>query len=106
MIDLNEKFDLLNAVCFSGKLKPIGLRFKTWGNTDGVFVVDGEVVNIDISCALEDNEAALIPILLHEMVHYFLYMNNSIGRDSHDKVFKSKIKEVELLWGKYQLENI
>jgi hypothetical protein len=109
-IDLNEKFRLLNDVCFDGRLKPIIVKYWNWPGADGVFLQHADLTgiyqySIEINLALGASEDRLISVLMHEMTHYWIVSSKIKAKNEHGKRFKKKLSEVESRWGSYLLNN-
>ncbi len=74
------------------------------GRTKDVTTSPATVVNIDDEYALFINtddyifsEDILVPIILHEMVHYYLLLNGkqAKGDEQHNEIFQEKAREIE-----------
>ncbi len=89
--------DHYNELCFSGKLKEVGMGFTRARHTDGYFEHypgTNRKSYIRISRRLLDDEDMLKGTILHEMIHQYQYevLNRKCN---HDAIFCSMARRWE-----------
>ena len=103
MFNLDKKFELINTICFSQELNLIPIEFKNNGGKDAVFI--SEPLSIELNSRYKKDESGLELMLLHEMVHYWIFLNKT-PKEEHDDNFMKKLAEAERLWGNYKLSSL
>jgi hypothetical protein len=104
---LEEKFDYYNNLCFGGQLPrpPISLNLRrgSVGLTYEKFYLENGVIkvgyNIQISVRLDLPEEEYIDTLVHEMIHYYIGINNLKDESPHGKIFMAKMHEITSTYG-------
>lgn len=106
---IKEKFDYYNKLCFGGSLpKPpirLNMRYGTMGLTRYECIrqsdesITYENISIEISVRRDLPEVEYIDTLVHEMVHYYILVNNLNDDSPHGHIFRSKIKEISERYG-------
>lgn len=106
---VKEKFDFYNKLCFDGKLPTppikLNMRYEEMGVTKAhaVYHEDGSItyenLSIEISVRRDLPEIEYIDTLVHEMIHYYIFVNNLQDTSTHGKIFRAKMKEITDKYG-------
>lgn len=106
---IKEKFDYFNKLCFEGKLPipPIRLnmrygemgltRFRRTVTPEGL--LHYEDISIEISIRRDLPEEEYIDTLIHEMIHYYIAVNDIIDDSPHGKVFCNMMNYITKKFG-------
>lgn len=104
-----ERFDYYNQLCFDGSLeRPIiklSLRSTGLGVTQQRIERDangnetGRDALIEISVRHDLPEVEYIDTLVHEMIHYYIFMNKLQDNAAHGKLFMAKAQEITRKYG-------
>jgi len=112
MINLDEKFKLINNICFKGDLPQILIKIKSRANVNAAFVVDTDELgnntySIELNPRLSRGGSDLEPILLHEMVHFWIALNRPEEMsEEHSDGFEEKAAEVGKIWWENELKSL
>lgn len=115
---VTRKFDEYNALCFDGELPPIAIRLSNAGRSLGMFIHprddtrragagvlrgagglrrgarDPRKCHIRISTRLDLPENEVEDTIIHEMIHYWIWLNAIPDDGVHGKAFRSKMQEI------------
>lgn len=106
---LEQKFDYINQLCFNGELvRPvIGLNSRRIGlgctktnikhDDDGNEI--GRSATIEISVRFDFPEEEYIDTLVHEMIHYYIFVNKLTDDGVHGTLFMAKAQEITSKYG-------
>lgn len=108
--DIKLLFDHFNTLCFDGKLPPVPIelsrartylgqctfmrRRKPWGG------VERYDFKLRISTRVELTQAELEDVLLHEMIHYYIGVNQLKDTSAHGQLFRAKMQEINTRHGR------
>ena len=94
--DLDRKYDFFNDLFFDGELSKIDVSFNIVSKgADGEYFYSRKPPRIEINENLESGkETHIDSVLIHEMIHHYVYENGLNNRLSHDKTFKNKVDEI------------
>lgn len=106
---VKEKFDYYNKLCFGGQLPTPPIRLNTRYGSMGFTKYreekhpDGTVtytdLSIEISVRQDLPEIEYIDTLVHEMIHYYIFVNNLKDSSPHGHLFRAKMKEITEKYG-------
>ena len=108
---LEERFETFNALCFGGALPPVPIRlgravrslgactYKKRKHLFGRTEFYGFSIRISSRFDLPENE--LEDILLHEMIHYEILVNQQKDTSAHGRLFRARMKEINALFGRH-----
>lgn len=104
---IEEKFDYYNNLCFGGQLpRPrlmLSQRNRAVGMTKSrVTFVNGKPVvshTIEISVRYDLPEIEYIDTIVHEMIHYYIRINNIQDDSPHGTVFRSMMNDISQKYG-------
>ena len=90
--DIKEKFKLFNKLYFNGELRmPSKFTIQKMNLAAGRIEVNTKAkkpyVTIIISNCFDYNENTLDEVIIHEMIHYYLYTKGSKGAFKHGNEF-------------------
>lgn len=89
---ITEKYDLFNKLYFEGKMhRPKIVVFRGTGKLGGYFP---KRRRMEITKGIDFEEKVLDSVILHEMVHqyvYYLYKDEKLG---HGKIFQTEMKRL------------
>lgn len=87
--DIKEKFKLFNKLYFNGELRmPSGFTIQKMNLAAGMISISKKAhVTITISKCFDYNEETLNEVLIHEMIHYYLFVKGSKNAFKHKKEF-------------------
>lgn len=94
---IKYKFDYYNKLCFDGKLPVPPLRLNTRRGALGLTRHYDK--SIEISVRLDLPEEEYIDTLVHEMIHYYILVNNIEDDGAHGTVFRSIMQEISNKYG-------
>lgn len=108
---LKEKFDYFNKQIFKEILPPIQLKISRTRSKAGCFsfqskkgVVGKEEISdlsISISECFEFEENELEDVLIHEMIHYYIFHKGLRNVRPHGKEFKYLMNRINQLYGRH-----
>lgn len=108
---LNQKFDELNELCFSGELPQVTIRLskaRTYLGQLGFkrrHPLFGKTQYYDfvlrISTRLEQTEEEIIDTLLHEMIHLYITSRQLKDSSSHGKIFRQMMNDLNQRFGRH-----
>lgn len=106
---IKNRFEYYNKLCFGGALPqpPIRLntRYGSLGLTNFRTVAgrDGKVhytnLSIEISVRRDLPEEEYTDTLLHEMIHYWIMVNDLMDDSPHGTIFRQKMQEITRRYG-------
>lgn len=108
---LEERFATFNALCFDGALPPVPLRlgravrslgsctYKKRKHLFGRTEYYGFAIRVSTRFDLPENE--LEDILLHEMIHYEILVNQRQDTSAHGRLFRARMKEINERFGRH-----
>lgn len=101
---LQERFGHFNALIFASELPPVPIKLSNARSYVGQCrckrrrTLFGKVQCYDFSICINGKmdfeEAELEDILIHEMIHYYIFLNGLKDSSAHGKVFRSIMNEV------------
>ena len=93
--NLKQKYDQFNKEFFDNTLIPIPVMFKVLrknGIAGWFWWVNGKSDRIEINTDLEvQSEQLLDGVLLHEMIHQWIFENGLSNSQMHNKAFRNKV---------------
>lgn len=108
---IEKKFDEFNRLIFSGKLPPIPIELSNAKTFLGKCVYKkkrsllGKVTNYDfhlrINVRVDLPEAEIEDTLIHEMIHYYIGVNQIKDTSSHGKVFRQMMTTINERYGRH-----
>lgn len=108
---LKEKFDYFNKQLFKGTLPPIQLKISRTRSKAGCFsfsskknIVGKEEISdlsISISECFDFEENELEDVLIHEMIHYYIFHKGLRNVRPHGKEFKYIMNEFNRRYGRH-----
>lgn len=102
---LNRQFKRFNDLCFAGKLPPVEIRLNQRVRSLGLTrwrrrPVPGKPdIWIEISVSLDLPEEEYIDTLLHEMIHYYIHVNNLRDTSAHGEIFRAEMNRIRNDYG-------
>lgn len=102
---LYNKFDYFNKLCFSGQLQRPVIRLTTRKAALGLTHCETDrcsskkTVWIEISVRHDLPEEEYIDTLLHEMIHYYIEINNLRDDAAHGSLFKAEMNRITVTYG-------
>ena len=106
-----RKFNDFNKLCFEGKLPALRIEIYNAGTSFGqckwniVRKPDGRTVKTDFRLRLSERadlpESELEDIILHEMIHYYIEVNNFTDTAPHGILFRKKMDLINSLYGRH-----
>lgn len=104
---VEEKFDYYNNLCFGGQLpRPLiklTQRRESIGRTNmSQRCIDGKYIrnaSIEISIRYDYPEVEYIDTIVHEMIHYYMWMNNIDEESAHGPKFRAIMNEITQKYG-------
>lgn len=87
--DLKAKFKAFNKMYFNSELRmPSGFTIQKMNLAAGIISISKKAhVTITISKCFDYNEETLNEVLIHEMIHYYLFVKGSKNAFKHKKEF-------------------
>lgn len=108
---VQEKYDAFNKLCFGGTLPPVPIRMSRAGSYFGKVVRRvtktrfGKPVaysyQMFISARFDYPQAEVEDTIIHEMVHYWMYVNDIRDTSSHGPLFRAKMNEINEHYGRH-----
>ena len=101
---IRERFDYFNRLCFEGKLPALpiklssakrflgAIQFKSRVNDKGEWKYYDFVLKI--STRLDLSEAVVEDTILHELIHYYIYVNGIADTSTHGEVFQRMMNDI------------
>ena len=101
---LENRFETFNTLCFDGALPPVPLKlgravrslgsctYKKRKHLFGRTEYYGFAIRISTRFDLPENE--LEDVLLHEMIHYEILVNQRQDTSAHGRLFRARMKEI------------
>lgn len=101
---IKNKFKEFNKKFFNGNLPiPKNFAVKQYNLVAGQIIVNKKTkkptVTIIISNCFDYNETTLNEVILHEMIHYYLFIKGDKGAFSHKKSFKNECERFKNEFG-------
>ena len=107
---LEERFATFNTLCFDGSLPPVPLRLGravrslgscTYRKKRHLFGrTEYYGFSIRISARFDLPERVLEDVLLHEMIHYEILVNQRQDTSAHGRLFRARMKEINERYGR------
>lgn len=107
---IKRKFDEYNTMMFGGRLQPLPFKLSSARtflgavtcrrkiNADGTrHYYDFEFV---ISTKVDLPEDVVEDIIIHEMIHYWIFSNQMQDNGPHGDIFKKKMQEINMRFGR------
>lgn len=96
---IRDRFNYFNRLCFDSGLPPIEFRLSNSRRSLGCFVYPryhgtSDQCLIRISSRLDFPVNVVEDILIHEMIHYWIWYNKFKDTSSHGKIFAGKMNEI------------
>ena len=103
---VKQKFQEFNELCFEGKLKPLPFRvvaarsflgevtYHKEKNPDGTWHYYGFIFKISTVIDMPENE--IDDVILHEMIHYYIFSNQIQDTSPHGEVFTTMMKDINV----------
>lgn len=108
---LTSRFETFNTLCFEGALPPVPLRLGravrslgscTYKKRKHLFRrTEYYDFSIRISTRFDLPENELEDILLHEMIHYEILVNQQQDSSAHGRLFRARMKEINERFGRH-----
>lgn len=112
---VRAKFDELNALCFDDALPPLTVRLSMarsylgmlkrqpllGSERFGVGLVPRYRYTLFISKRFDRSEAEVEDTLLHEMIHYWIFVNGLKDTSTHGQLFRAKMAELNTRFGRH-----
>ena len=108
---LDSRFETFNTLCFGGALPPVPLKLGRAVRSLGVCTyrkkrhlfrpTENYGFAIRISTRYDLPEAELEDILLHEMIHYEILVNQQKDTSAHGRLFRARMKEINEGFGRH-----
>ena len=105
---LNRRFDYYNNLCFEGKLPKIPVELTTSKRFLGNFSYRKNRltrkctdVKIKSNRLMDCDEAMLDDTLIHEMIHYYIFVNKIKDTSAHGRVFVEVMKAINEQFGRH-----
>ena len=108
---LEERFTTFNELCFGGALPPVPIRLGRAVRSLGTCTYKkrqrllrppeyyGFTIRISTRFDLPENE--LEDILLHEMIHYEILVNQWQDSSAHGRLFRARMKDINERFGRH-----
>ena len=108
---LKERFATFNTLCFGGALPPVPIKLSRSVRSLGACAyrkrqrllrrpeLYGFTIRISTRFDLPENE--LEDILLHEMIHYEILVNQWQDSSAHGRLFRARMKEINERFGRH-----
>lgn len=108
---LEDRFKTFNALCFEGALPPVPIKlgravrslgsctYKKRKHLFGRTEFYDFAIRISTRFDLPENE--LEDILLHEMIHYEILVNQRQDTSAHGRLFRARMKEINERFGRH-----
>lgn len=108
---VQAKFAEFNQLCFSGKLPPIRvrmsnaksflgqLRYRTRKQAFGI--VEHYDYEMTISTCYDVEIAELEDTIIHEMIHFYIIVNNIKDTSSHGSIFRRIMTDINIRFGRH-----
>ncbi len=101
---IKRKFNLFNNKCFHSQLPmPNSFSVKSYRQVAGQCIINTNGkkprVSIIISRCFDFDEEALDETIIHEMIHYYLFLQGNKRWMKHGKAFKDECKRIKMLYG-------
>ena len=104
-------FNHFNKLCFGGKLPDVPIEIYNAGSTLGQCKCkighkpDGSIVKYDFRLRFSERadlpENELEDIILHEMIHYYIDVNQFQDTAPHGVLFRQKMTEINTTYGRH-----
>lgn len=101
---LKARFNQFNTLCFDSLLPDVTIRMSNAARSVGMFIHprgypagkprDAAMCHIRISCRLDLPEREIEDIIIHEMIHYWIWFNAISDNGPHGNVFRTKMNEI------------
>ena len=108
---LDSRFETFNTLCFGGALPPVPLKLGRAVRTLGACTyrkkrhlfgrMEYYGFTLRISTRYDLPEAELEDILLHEMIHYEILVNQRRDTSAHGRLFRARMKEINEGFGRH-----
>ena len=108
---LDSRFETFNTLCFGGALPPVPLKLGRSVRTLGSCTyrkkqhlfrpTENYGFAIRISTRYDLPEAELEDVLLHEMIHYEILVNQRRDTSAHGRLFRARMKEINERFGRH-----
>ena len=108
---LDNRFETFNTLCFGGALPPVPLKLGRAVRSLGVCTyrkkrhlfrpTENYGFAIRISTRYDLPEAELEDVLLHEMIHYEILVNQWQDSSAHGTLFRARMKEFNEKYGRH-----
>ncbi len=109
---VQKAFDRFNALCFEGSLPAVPIVLTRAGSFLGKMESRtrsdcfGRTVSrcdfrLKISTGFDLPENELEDVVIHEMIHYYIYLNGIDDTSSHGKVFRSMMERINREYGRH-----
>lgn len=109
---LQERFDHYNDLCFEGALPRIPIKLSNARSFVGRLVytpvrdwrrrvVGRKDFVLRISTCFDLSEEETEDTLIHEMIHYWIALNDLKDSSTHGKIFRAKMKEINERHGRH-----
>ena len=102
---LYEKFDHYNRLCYAGELPQAEIRLNSRKKSLGLTrmtvnrLTGRRKVWIEISTRLDLPEEEYINTLLHEMIHYYVFVNGLKDSSPHGRIFRREMERLRNITG-------
>lgn len=97
---MKERFDCFNGLYFDNLLPKIEFRLSAARATLGCFVHPRSAMakpldcHIRITSRIDFEEPVLEDIVIHEMIHYWIWFNRMKDSSTHGHIFKAKMNQI------------
>lgn len=97
---LYQQFDRFNQLCFEGKLPRAEIRLNSRRRSLGLTryrhnrLTGQRIVWIEISVFFDMPESEYIDTLVHEMIHYYIFVNGLKDTSTHGKLFRAEMERI------------
>lgn len=105
---LNSRFDHYNDMCFEGKLPKVTIELATSKHFLGKFAYRQNRltrrysdVKIKINRRLDCDEALIDDTLIHEMIHYYIFVSRIKDTSAHGQAFVSIMNVINQKYGRH-----
>ena len=108
---LQEAFDRFNLLCFQGKLPPVPIQLSKARTYVGVCACrkqrkwPGKTVYSDFRLRFSTRwdlpEPELEDTVIHEMIHYWIWLSGIKDTSAHGKVFRSMMADINARFGRH-----
>ena len=104
---IEEKFDYYNNLCFGGKLPRPIMKLSQRRSAVGLFRPGYSLINgkrtklaiLEFSIRFDLPEVEYIDTIVHEMIHYYIWINDIVDDAPHGTAFRSKMNEISQKYG-------